>query len=79
MFHAGAVESLCIIFEQHQQPVRPSTKSKLIFMSSVKETDEYYAAEKKSRERPKVQTTEQVLTKLGSAVTTQTRHLCPRN
>ena len=52
----------------------------LTFISSVKETDEYYAAEEKSRERaPKVQTMEQVLTNLGSAVTTQTRPLRPRN
>ena len=52
----------------------------LTFISSVKETDEYYAAEEKSRERaPKVQTMEQVLTNLGSAVTTQTQPLRPRN
>ena len=78
MFHAGAVESLRSLFEQYKEPVRPSTN--LTFISSVKETDEYYAAEEKSRERaPKVQTMEQVLTNLGSAVTTQTRPLRPRN
>lgn len=78
LFQAGALESVRSLFEQEQEPVSPSTK--LTFIGSVKECDAYYAAEKESRKRaPKVQTMEQVLTKLGSAVTTQTRPLRPRN
>ena len=60
VFHAGALEGDRGLFEQHQQPVQPRTN--LTFIGSVKETDEYYAVNKKSRERaPKVQTTQQVL------------------
>ncbi len=78
MFHAGAFESLRGLFEQHKEPVQPSTK--LTFISSSKEADEHYAAEKKPRERaPKGQTMEQVLTNLGSAVTTLTRPFRPMN
>ena len=35
MFHAGAVESLRSLFEQHQEPVRPSTKAALKRLTST--------------------------------------------